>query len=395
MELWSGFRRTVAPGTNRLAVQLTEGEGFTYPLYFYIPSMTADERYLIYHRAAQGQVQLYRLDLSTGESRQITFASYPDTQWRPWCTDAGVGVLDHRSVLNVVRGEVIYFDGSDVHAVNVYTLEDRLLFSLPESREAYGQNCCTPDGRWFVFITTPRGAIWGKPCHGARVMAYDMDTGQLEQLCRIDSAIFHVTAYDNEHFVVTHPADHPGMLFLDRQTGEVRLLRDQDPGARGHPIHCQVTRLGLVYEVPEIHASGLYDPFLSARFEFPLAPSMQYVHTGRDPEGLLWFYESSTAPDRFEHHRLFFLAELYEDGSGRWLELTGDWPTYGGGQKAHFHPQLTPDRNWILLTAGDPRSQTNHIWLLDVSDLAATRGITRELLSPVGANDRLPGKIGA
>ncbi len=63
--------------------------------------------------------------------------------------------------------------------------------------------------------------------------------------------------------------------------------------------------------------------------------------------------------------------------------------------EARFHPQLTPDRDWILLTAGDPRSQTNHIWLLDVSDLAATRGITRELLSPVGANDRLPGKIGA
>jgi hypothetical protein len=389
MELWKGFRKMAAPGTGRLAIQLTEGDGFTYPLYFYIPTITADERYLIYHRATGGQVQLWRLELATGESRQLTYATSPETQWRPWCTDPGVGVLDHRSVLNLPRHEVIFFDGNDAYAVHVESLECRHLFTVPPEREVYGQNCCTPDGRFLVYITTPRGAMWGKPCRGAKVITYDFQTGEQHTICSIDSAIFHVVAYDNDHLVVTHPADHPGMLFVDRTTGKVAVLRDQDPGVAGHPVHFQVTAQGIAYDVPDIHASGLYDPFLHARFEFSLSPEMKYVHIGRDPEGKLWFYESSTGPNSFVHHRLFFLRGFRESGGEDWVELTGDWPTFGSGQKAHFHPQLTPDRQWILLTAGDERSQSNHVWLLDVSDLEATVGISRDLLSPTGAHDRL------
>lgn len=389
MELWEGYRRVTLATSGRVAVQLTNGPGFTYPLYFYIPSITQDERFLVYHRAAGGEVQLWRLTLATGENCQLTHATWPDTQWRPWCTDAGRGVLDHRSVLNVPRNEVIYFDGPEVRAVNIATLEDRHLFSLPPGRDAYGQNCCTPSGRFFVYIHVPHGSIWGKPCRGAAVETYDFHTGQIERVCTIDSAIFHVTAYDEDHFVVTHPADHPGILFVERKTGRVRLLRDHDPGAHGHPIHCQVTAQGIAYEVPEIHAAGLYDPFLRARFEFPLSPEMRYVHTGRDPAGRLWFFESSSGPDRFDHHRIYYLRRLEEDGSGQWLDLTGDWVTFGAGQKAHFHPQLTPDRQWIMFTAGDERTGTNHIWLLDVSDLPPTEGISRDLLHPAGANDRV------
>ncbi|MCS7237005.1 MAG: hypothetical protein NZ899_01890 [Thermoguttaceae bacterium] len=393
MKLWKGYRELVLPKTGRLALQLTEGEGFTYPLYFYIPSITRDERLLVYHRAAQGEVQLWRLELATGENCQLTHATWPDTQWRPWCTDAGRGVLDHRSVLNVVRDEAIYFDGPEVRAVNVFTLEDRHLFSLPPGREAYGQNCCTPSGRFFVYIHVPEGSMWGKPCHRAALESYDFETGKVERICTVDSAIFHVTAYDEDHLIVTHPADHPGMLLVDRRTGSICLLRDNDPGARGHPIHCHVTTQGITYEVPDIHAAGLYDPFTRARFEFPLAREMHYVHTGRDPEGKLWFFESSTSPERFDHHRIYYLRRLNEDGSGEWIDLTGDWPTFGAGQKAHFHPQLVLDRKWIMLTAGDERTGGNHIFLLDISDLPPTEGISRELLHPAGANDRVDVKL--
>ena len=127
--------------------------------YFFIPSITRDAKYLIYHRAAHGEVQLHRVNLASGESRQLTHAKCPDTQWRPWCVDSGRGVLDHRSVLNVARRSVIYFDGNKVHTVDVETLEDELLFVVPEDREPYGQNCTTPDGEWFVYIHTPRGSV--------------------------------------------------------------------------------------------------------------------------------------------------------------------------------------------------------------------------------------------
>jgi len=387
IELSTKFKRLKAPGTGRLAVQLTEGDGFTYPLYFYIPSVTRGGRYLISHKAAGGEVQLHRLELATGESRRLTNATCPDTQWRPWCVDSGRGVLDHRSVLNVARNLVIYLDGNRVHAVDVETLEDRLLFVLPDEREAYGQNCCTPDGKWFVYIHTPRGSQWPKPCKGAAVAAYNFDTGEQRTLCRIDSAIFHVTAYDNEHFIVTSPAEHTGMLITDLTSGRIDLLRQGDPGVRGHLVHCQVTARGIMYEVPDARLLGLYDPFGRSRFELPYPPQFKYIHTGRDPEGLLWFYENSTDWDRFDVHDLWFLESVDLRSGCRWRRLTGTWPTYGGGQKAHMHPQLTPDRRWIMFTAGDPRTRTNHIFLLDVSDLNPTAGVGPDLLSPTGAND--------
>ena len=62
-------------------------------------------------------------------------------------------------------------------------------------------------------------------------------------------------------------------------------------------------------------------------------------------------------------------------GTHEWLRLTGSWPTYVGGQKSHFHPQITGDRRWILFTGGDRASETCHIFLLDIADLADTQGI--------------------
>ncbi len=391
IKLSDTFRRLQAPATGRAAVQLTWGKCSTYPLYFFIPTITQDNKYLIYHKAEDGEVQIHRLNLQTGQSVQLTHATCPDTQWRPWCVNSGRGVLDHRSVLNVARGLVVYFDGNKVRSVNVETLKDEPLFVLPADRDAYGQNCTTPDGRWLVYIHVPHGAIWGKPCRGAAVAAYNFDTREHRTLARIDSAVFHVTAYDNEHFIVTHPAEHEGMMLTDFTSGNCVLLRDGDPGARGHLVHCHATARGIAYEVVKLQFGGLYDPFTRRRFEFPFPKEFHYIHTGRDPQGRIFFYENSSAWDKFDVHDLWALVRLDRNRGNQWLRLTGNWPTYGGGQKAHFHPQITPDRRWILFTGGDPASQTAHIFLLDISDLKDSQGISRELLSPTGAHDMTGG----
>ena len=53
MPISSSFQRLQAPETGRLAVQLTRGNGSAYPLYFFIPSITRDRKYLIHHWAAE------------------------------------------------------------------------------------------------------------------------------------------------------------------------------------------------------------------------------------------------------------------------------------------------------------------------------------------------------
>jgi hypothetical protein len=388
MTLHDGFRRFEAPGTGRAAVQLTSGDSFCYPLYFYIPSITADGRYVVYHRAAGEELQLYRLDLTSGQAAQLTHADAPDTRWRPWSAAQYRGVLDHRSVLVQPRNEVVYFDGNEARAVHVESLEDRPLFRLPEDREPIGQNGYTPDGRRFVYIDAPRGSHYGEPCRGAKVVVYDFASGRQQVLCTIDAAIDHVVAYDNEHFIFSHPHKATGMMMTDLQSGRWVRLRQGDPGVEGSVIHFQMTDRGIAYEAPPGIFAGLYDPLKRRRFEFTLPEHFGWVHTGCDPQGRLWFYENADSFTDPKVHDLWFLAALDHDGGDhRWQRLTGHWMCYGKGQRAHFHPRLTPDRRWLLITAGDKRSHTNHLFLLDVSDLNDTKGISTDLLSPEGKND--------
>jgi len=380
------FKRFVAPGTQRAVAQLTEGDATCYPLYYFIPSITADGRYLIYHRAAQSEIQLYRLDLTTAESTRLTHAQAPATHWIPWCVDSGRGVLDHRSVLNVARGEVVYFDDQQARVVDVQTLDDRVLFTLPQDRIAIGQNCVTPDGRWFVYIHhdkagfervyPPEGRGQRYQSKGTALAAYNLDTGEHRPLVILNSPIHHVLPYDDNHVVFCHPTMENGMLLTDLQGGWYTHLRTQDEQG-GCVCHYVATQRGIAYEVlgrADGVRSGLYDPLTHAHVEFPLPHYFGYTHTGRDPEGRLWFYENEDWLTRV--HDMHVLLRHNPAGDDVWLRLIADWPTYGGGQKAHFHPQVVLDRQWLLFTGGDATTQTNHLFLLDIADLPDTQGIT-------------------
>jgi hypothetical protein len=376
-----------APGTGRTAIQLTSGDAFCYPLYYYVPSITADGSYVVYHRAAAGEVQLHRVDLQTGETLQLTWGHATDAWWRPWCSDPGTGILDHRSVLSVARDEVVFFDGGEVRAAHVVSGEVRDLFRLPEDRLAIGQNCVTPDGRWFVYIHADReqyhGLFAGDPdfagywrrreqCRDVRLCAFNLDSGAERILLVLSSPIHHVLPYDARHLLFCHPTAEQGMLLTDLDGGWYTHLRTQDADG-GQICHFVGTSRGAMYEVlggSDGLRAGICDPLSRHSVEVALPAHFGYVHTGRDPDGLLWLYENATE----SVHDLWLLERHAPPGPDRWRALTGDWPTFGDpdAQKAHFHPQVVLDRRWLLLTAGDPASRTNHLYLLDISDLEPT-----------------------
>jgi hypothetical protein len=391
VSLSPGFRRLEAPGSGRRLVQLTTAPGFSYPLYYYVPSVTADNRYVVYHRALDGEVQLHRVDLATGDALQLTHATGAETWWRPWCTDAGSGVLDFRSALNVPRGEVVFFDGNHVRAVDVAGGATRNLFDLPEDRLAIGQNCVTPDGRWFVYIHADRetymGMFEGDPdyegywrrrerARATRLAAYDLETGEHRTILVIASPIHHVLPYSNRELLFCHPTAENGMLLTDIDGGWYTHLRSQDERG-GQICHFLATARGATYEVlwgADGLRGGICDPRTRATFELRLPSSFEYVHTGLDPDGLLWFYENHGPAV----HELQLLERHDLTGADSWLGLTGNWPTYGDpdSQKAHFHPQVVLDRQWVLMTGGDPVTETNQLFLLDISDLTETHGIS-------------------
>ncbi len=71
--------------TGRPWRQLTSGRANSYPLYYFIPSMTADNRYLIFHSERSGWVQLYRLDLEEKGTVPLTDGHTRESGWAIWC----------------------------------------------------------------------------------------------------------------------------------------------------------------------------------------------------------------------------------------------------------------------------------------------------------------------
>ena len=58
--------------TGRTVQQLTTARANSYPLYYFIPSHTPDGRMLVFHSERSGWVQLYAMDLQSGEIVQLT-----------------------------------------------------------------------------------------------------------------------------------------------------------------------------------------------------------------------------------------------------------------------------------------------------------------------------------
>ena len=133
--------------------------------------------------------------------------------------------------------------------------------------------------------------------------------------------------------------------------------------------HYCATEAGIAYEVrgDGRDHGGLLDPASGRRVEFAL-PANGDTHVGVDPSGALWLYESLGSDHG--HRRLRALLRYRGREDTDWLELTGDWPVYGGGQKAHHHARVLPGRRHLLITAGDPATRTNHLFALDIADLS-------------------------
>jgi hypothetical protein len=124
-----------------------------------------------------------------------------------------------------------------------------------------------------------------------------------------------------------HPATENGMLITDVEGGSYTHLRTQDEFG-GTICHFLGTRRGATYEVlsgSDGPRAGVCDPLTGRTYELALPREFDYIHTGRDPEGLLWMFENHSP----QTHDLHFLVRHDPSGADDWLALTADWPTYG------------------------------------------------------------------
>jgi len=378
--------------TQRPVRQYTSAPAHSYPLYYFVPSITADGRYLVFHSDRSGSVQLHRLDLTDGSSNQLTEGTTRDAGWAIWCKYRLDGIYNHLSALNVATGDVYYFDHEVLRSVSVTTREDRTVAEL-SGRVPVGQSAFSPDGRLFAFVDADRETFtrayewrekrelantfpWSE--HDAwrarvptRIRLVDTHTGVVRTLIDLDYHVHHVLFTDNETILVNHLADGNGMWTVGVGGGDPRVLRPADQ--HGRVCHQVVVDGGLLYETSRPGSDESW--FGRHRFadgtwkESRLPAGIGHVHTGNDPAGRFLFIEAC-APGRHALYRLKpRLGEAVVDVSVLRV-LNPDVYDVLDFQRHHAHPFLGPDRRQLFFT--DVIDGYSQICSIDVDEFTAS-----------------------
>ena len=268
------WQRELDPETGRTVTRLTDGRSNAYCLYYFVPSVTPDGRFLVFHRERADSVQLYRLDLASGEIGQLTCGHTQDAGWAVWCEWHLNGIYTHLACIHPVSGEVYYFQDDEIRATDTVTFANRLVARLPPGRMPIGQAAFSPDGRWFGFIHANERAYrsllrdreirtasgqfsWDRDHHAsfrnaapATLAVVDTGSGRVRTVFEADFHFHHVLFVDDTTLLLNHPRECAGMWTIDLTGGDVRHLRPADaPGAHGAMVNHQVvTRRGIAYE---------------------------------------------------------------------------------------------------------------------------------------------------
>jgi len=347
--------------TGRRIRQFTDGPGHSYPLYYFTPSITADDRYLIIHRIQDNWLNLWRLDLADGSMVQLTNGHTLNASWSIWCESDVQGVYDHLSTLNRMTSEVWYFDGTGLFATHLETLRSRQVWDLGD-RLCISQNDFSADGGLFVFVHADRRTFqeavaehsWDQ--HQAWrqtvpvvVAVIDVATGHCRVVAELDFHVHHVVFLDRQSLLLNHIRGGMGMWRLGLDGQNLGVLRPADD--HGATCHQSVTADGVWYETINWNATprtwiGRCDPTTGTCQEFAV-PREGYVHIGHDPAGTAAFYEIDGAS-----HDLVRVDEPFADDRRRFETLCTlePYPPHTGGQRYHAHPFLGPRRDWLYHT---------------------------------------------
>lgn len=379
---WKSYRD---PETGRTVRQLTSAKANSYPLYYFIQSLTDDGRYLVFHSERSGWVQLYRMDMRDGGIVQLTAGRTRDAGWAIWCEPRLRGIYNHLSSINQVSREVWYFQDEEIRAANLDNVHNRHVHGMP-GRISIGQSGFSPDGRHFAFIHADRRnylevmadvaslrnmrtgqSIDWRNRIPSTIGLIDTETGKYRDVAALDFHVHHVTFIDNSRLVVNHIQNGNGMWLVNLDGSGRRALRPEDE--HGWPIHQVVTRRGIYYEAVDSKGRsgvknwfGRYDLATDRFAEIPLPRVDGYMHTGWDPEGRFLFFENHG-----KTHEILSLHFPRIESRTQFRRLRSIAPYPAPGQRYHAHPFLGPDRGWMFYT--EVIEGYSQVCALDVRDL--------------------------
>jgi hypothetical protein len=386
--------------------QHTFGNANNYPLYYFVPSITDDGRFLVFYSERTGWVQHFRLDLSTGITEQLTEGRTWDSGWAIWCEYHLRGIYNHLSALDPASGDVYYFNGSFLERVSVFSGVSKRLYDL-DDRMPIGQSAVSPDGKLLAFIHADRRSYtaslserevlknmgrfsWAvdhqqwRNRNPATISIFDIENGTMRNEIELDYHVHHVLFIDDTTLLVNHIRDDNGMWRIGIDGSNERILRPKNEN--GTICHQIVTTGGILYEAARAEKGvrrsvmGRYNPITDTFLEYPVTEA-GYIHTGFDPNGDFIFLELDG-----EAHGLYAgsLPEESEQTPGRAqamkLELLHPLSKVPFGQRFHAHPFLSPDRHRVYFT--EVIDGFSQILSIDVSQIVNNSTGWRDTLVP-------------
>ncbi len=287
--------------------------------YVYLQAFTADERFLVFASNRSGKWELYRQELATGETVQL---SHRHTRPDPVASDDYAHIVGH---VLLGRGEAFYLDGTRMVAANVETLTERTVLDGRGGswRLLAGFPSFTPDGTRFTMVYVGRDGREG-------ILLAATDGSGWEPLYRCaepSQVLAHALVVPAEPLSLTFD------LLPDRQNDAAL-----PPGERARAWRW---------------TGGVGKPFLVA------PPGFRATHEYWGP-----------APAPGAAPRLYYHRKTVPSWTPTWIESTaldgsGRIEHYGSADRRLGHSCISPDGRTIVTDVQDP--QGNELIRIDLA----------------------------
>lgn len=367
--------------TGRRVIQLTNSPAEDYHFYFYNPTVTRDNHFLIFISERTGISNLFQLDLITGEIVQLSDASPTRADYYPFTYKPihGVGAC----LPTVGANEVFYFVGTELFGVNPESLQTRKLLQVPNDRrpsilhaDAAGTTLvfATWDEKLFGDYAQQLYAGGGFPDEAeyqkttSTIHRLDTVTGRCDEILRTDNfwinhVLIHPTNRDLVLFCHEYSKLPDRMWLLDAATGHYAPIEGQTADQwYQHEFWSQDgTRIcfhGGSETDNMVGFCGWYEP-ATGKYEkaFHQTTGRSYAHYNLHNDGRTMITDGEAHPGCISRVVLQDGVQLFEP------LCRHDAYKYDDDQRCHPHPSFTADGARVIFTSN--RTGTSNVYLTD------------------------------
>lgn len=351
------WRKYPDPKTGYEVWQITDHDSLSEAFYFYAPSVTHDDRYLIFRSNRSGKMEIYRCDLTDGGIRQLTFGNANSACIHP----------DGESI--------VYIEDRKYYKMNAHTLKKEIVVDLAGKIEGSPvfRPTFTNDGRYTLVHTTKE--------NGVRLYRVDFETKEIQLVLERDEGrISHALINPENPDLITYTP-------LPDQQNNMELPMSERPRAR-------IINLKENKDVPFLMTPygfrATHDSWASSgeRYYFfeKTVPSWTPAAIGSiDKNGLdytrhyvndtiklghgtvskdgKWFISDSQDP----YTNPLILINL-EDGTNKII----CWPNASIKKElgnVHVHPNFSPSGQYIIYTSDAVKTGTHQVYVIPIKGI--------------------------